>query len=194
MNLQPPNNPDLKYLITQAKNGDEEAFELLYMHYFAPMHRYILIRVGDSEEADDLTQMVFVKFYKNLSNWQDKGFQPSAYLYSIARSVIADYYRKKGRQGSKISNSEEVLLVISDTSQNPHADVIQAEEVKILYQNLQQLPDNYQEVLLLRYMENMPSLEIAKVIDKSDVATRKLLSRAVSALAKTAKNNENGNK
>ena len=180
--------PDLKYLIVEAKQGNEQAFELLYEHYFSPLHRYILIRVGDDEEADDLTQQVFVKFYRNLSNWQDKGYQPSAYLYSIARSVIADYYRKKARQGTKISNSEDILSIISDSSQNPHTDVIQTEEIKQLYINLKQLPDNYQEVLLLRYMEDLASLEIAKIIDKSDVATRKLLSRAVSALAKIANN------
>ncbi len=190
---QPSDNKlDLKYVIAQAKKGDEQAFELLYDNYFSPIHRYIMIRIGDSEEADDLTQQVFIKFYRNLNNWQDKGYQPSAYLYTIARSVIADYYRKKGRDGSKLANSEEILSIIGDTSQNPHADVIQAEEIKYVYQQLKLLPDNYQEVLLLRYMENLPSLEIAKIINKSDVATRKLLSRAVSALAKSTKNTENG--
>jgi RNA polymerase sigma-70 factor, ECF subfamily len=178
------NQAQLNELVVQAKAGDKVAFELLYTHYFTPLHRYLLIRVGDQDIADDLTQTVFIKFYRNLHTWQDKGFAPSAYLYSIARSVIADHYRSNARGGSKLSNSEEVLNILIDTSQNPHNDVIQSEEIAQLYRSLENLPPNYQEVLLLRYMQNMSSSEIAEVIGKSDVATRKMLSRSVSALAK----------
>ena len=109
-------------------------------------------------------------------------------MYTVARSVLADYYRKKSRQGSKISNSEDILLAISDKSQNPHQDVINNEQLKVLYQNLQKLPQNYQEVLILRYMEGLSSQEIAKIIGKNDTTARKQLSRAVAALAKISEN------
>ncbi len=174
-------------LITRAQQGDEEAFEELYSEYFTQLYRYVLVRVGSSDEADDITQLVFVKFYKNLSNWHDQGYSPSAYLYTIARSVIADYFRTKARSGKKIENSDEILAIIADPSQNLHAGVISNEEKASLYKALQQLPENYQEALLLRYIENLPSKEIAEIIGKSDVATRKLLSRAVNALAEVMK-------
>ena len=191
MSLENNSTSDLISVVKRAKEGDKSAFEQLYNEYFAPLNRYILIRVGDVSEAEDLTQLVFIKFYKNLVNWQDKGYQPSAYLFTIARSVIADYYRSKGRKGSKLSNSEEVLALISDSSQNPHQDVIQSEEIRTLYQNLKKLPEKYQEVLVLRYIEDLSSKEISQVISKSDVATRKMLSRAVSALADISKKNDN---
>ncbi len=174
-------------LVAKARSGDEAAFEQLYEEYFSPIYRYILIRVGDSEETDDLTQQVFIKFYRNLHNWQDKGYQPSAYIFSIARSVIVDFYRSKGRKATKIQNSEEVLLLLEDKSQNPQDDVINSEEIKQLYRNLKKLPNNYQEALILRYMENLSSAEIAMIIGKSDVATRKLLSRATMALSEVSK-------
>ena len=191
MSLENKPTSDLISVVKRAKEGDKSAFEQLYNEYFAPLNRYIIIRVGDVSEAEDLTQLVFIKFYKNLVNWQDKGYQPSAYLFTIARSVIADYYRSKGRKGSKLSNSEEVLALISDSSQNPHQDVIESEEIRTLYQNLKKLPEKYQEVLMLRYIENLSSKEISQVINKSDVATRKMLSRAVSALADISKKNYN---
>lgn len=191
MSLENKPTSDLISVVKRAKEGDKSAFEQLYNEYFAPLNRYIIIRVGDLSEAEDLTQLVFIKFYKNLVNWQDKGYQPSAYLFTIARSVIADYYRSKGRKGSKLSNSEEVLALISDSSQNPHQDVIESEEIRTLYQNLKKLPEKYQEVLMLRYIENLSSKEISQVINKSDVATRKMLSRAVSALADISKKNIN---
>jgi RNA polymerase sigma-70 factor (ECF subfamily) len=191
MSLENKPTSDLISVVKRAKEGDKSAFEQLYNEYFAPLNRYIIIRVGDVSEAEDLTQLVFIKFYKNLVNWQDKGYQPSAYLFTIARSVIADYYRSKGRKGSKLSNSEEVLALISDSSQNPHQDVIESEEIRTLYQNLKKLPEKYQEVLMLRYIENLSSKEISQVINKSDVATRKMLSRAVSALADISKKNIN---
>lgn len=77
-----------------------------------------MIRIGDSEEADDLTRRVFIKFYRNLNNWQDKGYRPSAYLYTIARSVIANCIRKKGRDGSKLANSRRYYALVGNTSQN----------------------------------------------------------------------------
>ncbi len=180
-------------LVAKARSGDEAAFEQLYEEYFLPIYRYILIRVGDSEETDDLTQQVFIKFYRNLHNWQDKGYQPSAYIFSIARSVIADFYRSKGRKAVKIQNSEEVLLLLEDKSQNPQNDVINTEEIKQLYRNLKKLPNNYQEALVLRYMENLSSAEIAMIIGKSDVATRKLLSRATMALSEVSKQEDRKN-
>lgn len=170
-------------LIARAQEGDEGAFEELYNEYFTQLYRYVLVRVGSSEEADDITQLVFVKFYKNLQNWHDQGYSPSAYLYTIARSVIADYFRTKARKGKKIESSDEVLEIIADPSQNLQAGVISNEEKANLYSALQQLPENYQEALLLRYIEDLPSKEIADIIGKSDAATRKLLSRAVAALA-----------
>ena len=185
-NIPKNSSNDLVPLVDKAKRGDEDAFEQLYQEYFTPIYRYILLRVGNSEDADDLSQQVFIKFYRNLVNWQDKGYQPSAYLYTIARSVIADFYRTKARKGKAVSNSEEILSLITDSSQNPHSDVIKSEEVQKLYSDLKRLPENYQEVLLLRYMEGMASIEIAKIIGKSDVATRKLLSRATNALAQIA--------
>ncbi len=174
-------------LIARAQNGDETAFEELYNEYFTQLYRYVLVRVGSGDEADDITQMVFLKFYKNLQNWHDQGYNPSAYLYTIARSVIADHFRSKARKGKKIDSSDEVLEIIADPSQNLHANVISNEEKANLYKALQQLPENYQEALLLRYVENLSSKEIADIIDKSDVATRKLLSRAVSALSEVMK-------
>jgi len=175
---------ELLAAILLAQKGDETAFELLYNYYFDPLYKYILIRTGDSQESDDLTQQVFIKFYRNLANWQDKGFAPSAYLYTVARSVLADFYRKKSKQGKKIVNSEEILLSISDKSQNPHLDVLHNEQQKVLYDNLKKLPQNYQELLVLRYVEGLSSREIAKIISKNDTATRKQLSRAIAALAK----------
>lgn len=177
-------------LIARAQAGDEDAFEQLYNQYFTALYRYVLIRVGSSSDADDIVQMVFLKFYKNLKNWQNQGYQPSAYLYSIARSVIADHFRTNARTAKKISNSEEILEILSDPSQSPQSSVIQQEETANLYAAIKRLPQNYQEVLLLRYIENLPSKEIAAIIDKSDVATRKLLSRAVAALSDTMHSRE----
>lgn len=191
MSSQYNNEQDFIALTKQAQDGDKEAFEQLYNNYFVPLNRYILLRVGDENDADDLTQTVFIKFFNNLSNWQDKGYQPSAYLYTIARSVIADHFRSIGRKGSKHSNSEEILAMLTDKSQSPHQDVIQSEEISTLYTHLKQLPDKYQEVLLLRYIENLSSNDIATIINKSDVATRKMLSRAVAALSKSMNEQKN---
>lgn len=178
--IDSPTPEEVLALVIAAKTGDSAAFEQLYQHFYQPILRYLVIRVGDMDDAEDLAQKTFIKFYRNLHNWQDQGYSPAAYLYTVARSVLADHFRSQ--KARKLDNSEDILGLLADRSQNLEKSVIESEEVQQIFAAMHKLPELDAEVLRLRFIEGLSNPEIASIIDKSDVATRKTLSRATQRL------------
>lgn len=167
-------------LITKAQAGDGEAFEMLYHECYEPILRFMIMRVPSGDDAEDLTQQVFIRFYRNLQNWEDQGYSPLAYIFTVARSVVADYWRK--HKNRPIENSEEVLPLLEDNSIGPDRQVIDKETTRQVMRAISRLPDNYQTVISLRLIKGLTNPEIAKMIGKSEVATRKLYSRGIQKL------------
>lgn len=175
-------------LILKAQAGDEVAFEKLYAECYEPILRYIAFRVPSQDDAEDLAQQVFIRFYKNLKNWKDQGYSPMAYVFTVARSVVADYWR--ANKNRPIENSEEVLPFLVDKSAGPH-DLAQSNEAtREIVRAIQRLPDNYQEVIALRLINGLSNSEIAKIINKSEVAIRKIYSRGIQKLQKIISEDE----
>lgn len=167
-------------LVAQARSGDERAFEKLYSTYYDPIFRYILVRTSDTEAAEDITQIAFIKFFKNLDKWQDMGHGVKAYLYQIARNAVIDHYRSQ--KVSKHDKSEEILAAIADDA----AGLQEVYEVKqrnqALIAQLDVLSDLSREVVMLRFIEGLDSKTVGEIIGKSDVAVRKITSRAIAEL------------
>lgn len=167
-------------LVKKAQAGDEQAFEMLYNECYEPILRYMAIRVPSMDDAEDLAQQVFIRFYRNLANWQDQGYSPMAYVFTVARSVIADYWR--ANKNRPIESSEEVLPLLMDAGVRPDEQLISKETTTQVIRAISRLPDNYQEVISLRLIKGLSNPEIAKIIGKSEVATRKLYSRGIQKL------------
>lgn len=171
---------ELLDLIGLAQAGDEAAFERLYNEFYEPILRFIAFRVPTGDDAEDLAQTVFMRFYNNLKNWRDQGYSPLAYVFTIARSVVADYYRKNRLK--PVGNSEEILPLLMDTSAKPDEIMQSNQEVERIMQSLGKLPQNYQEVISLRLIRELDYPQIAKMIGKSEVNVRKLYSRGIQKL------------
>jgi len=171
---------ELLELIESAKAGDEAAFEKLYMEFYEPILRFIAFRVPSGDDAEDLAQTVFMRFYKNLSNWHDQGYSPLAYVFTVARSVVADYYRKNKHK--KVDNSEDILPLIMDSSARPDEIAQSNQGVEQILHSIQQLPQNYQEVITLRLIKGLDYSDIASVLSKSEVNVRKMYSRGIQKL------------
>lgn len=167
-------------LIAQAQAGNELAFSKLYDACYEPVLRYIAIRVPAADDAEDLAQQVFIRFYKNLHNWHDQGYSPLAYIFTIARSVVADYWRSQ--KNRPIENSEEVLPLLVDSRARPDELAHSADTKSAILSAIAELPDNYQEVIALRLIDGLTSPEISQMIGKSEVATRQLYSRGLAKL------------
>jgi len=95
-----------KIIIKNAISGEASAFGLLYDRYQPQIYRFIYLKVSHREEAEDLCHQVFLTAWQNIGNYKHRGFPFSAWLYSISKNKVIDYYR-----ANKISVNIENLQI-----------------------------------------------------------------------------------
>ncbi len=170
--------PNEQQIVALAQKGNEEAITFLYETHVESIFGYISYRVGSFEIAQDLTSEVFLRMVRGLPNYQDRGVPFRAWLFRIAASRIIDHYRQKGATP---------LMSISEDYQSSDLDPLDEaannEETRRLRQALRALPADYQDLLILRFVHDLPYSEIAEITNKSAGALRTMQYRAVKALA-----------
>lgn len=160
-------------------NQDPEAFAELYDAYVQKMFRFISFKVGNRQVAEDLTSDLFLKLWEYLVERNKKEIQSlNGLIYRMARNIVIDYYRK---QATVQECAVEDILHLSDSSdmtEQVHLDI----EVQNMLVHIRSLKQEYQEVLLLRYIEELSIKEIAAVMEKRPGAVRVTLHRATKTL------------
>lgn len=170
---------DERQLIARAGRGDKNAVSALYQGYANAIFRYISYRVESDMIAEDLTAEVFLRMVQGLSRYQDTGAPFGAWLYRIAATQLADHHRaKKRRSAEPLSDNQP-----SDDT-DPFGKTAKAQEKAQLRSALASLPQDDQNLLVLRFMEGLPHAEVATILGKSDAAIRVMQHRALKALAK----------
>jgi RNA polymerase sigma-70 factor (ECF subfamily) len=169
---------DEQGLIARAKQGDKNAVSALYEGYAQAIFRYISYRVESDMVAEDLTADVFLRMVQGLPRYEDTGAPFGAWLYRIAASQIADHHRGKRHTATPLSDDQP-----SDDT-DPFGKTAKAQEQAQLRKALAALPEEYQTLLILRFMQGLPHTEVASILEKSDAAIRVMQHRALKALAK----------
>ena len=176
---------ELKQLVQQAKDGDSTAFSDLYEHYLTPIFRFVFFRVRTKEDAEDLTQHVFLKAWSALPEFgpspPDGGSGSfSAWLYRIARNTTVDYWRKK--KPLSLDPSSSAFQNKQDKSLDPLETANQKEESEHIRKALHILNEDQQTILTLKFIEDLSNKEIAHITGKTEGAIRQIQSRALRAL------------
>jgi RNA polymerase sigma-70 factor (ECF subfamily) len=91
---------DEESLIRRAQQCDQVALTQIYEENFDKIYRYIVLKIGDRAEAEDMTQQVFLNALKSISSYRYKGMPFSSWLFRIAHNQVVDYYRKKKRSAT----------------------------------------------------------------------------------------------
>ena len=169
-------------LIIDAISGEASAFGLLYDKYQPQIYRFIYLKVSHREEAEDLTHQVFFKAWQNIGNYQIKGLPFSSWLYRIARNDVIDHYRTR-KPNLNIEIIDEPA--VKDPTEQKIDDNIKLESVR---KAVLQLNHEQQDVILMRFVEELSFGEIAKIMDKSNGAVRILQHRAIRNLKKILNN------
>ena len=167
----------LRAWVQTAQEGDTEAFEKVYNHFFLPVYRYTSFRVS-SDLAEDLVADIFVKAWEKLHTYEErKGVPFAAWLFRIARHTVIDAYRTH-------RGFEEVPEGLMDTDMFNRADtkIGREEMLHMVNKAMDGLPDRYREILLLSYMAELPHSEIARVLRLTEGAVRILKHRALKKL------------
>jgi RNA polymerase sigma-70 factor (ECF subfamily) len=169
---------DDRALIKRSIQGDSKAFETLYLRYLDKIYRYIYFRVGDEAQAEDMTEEVFVRAWEALPKYQLSESRFTSWLYTIAHNLLVDYFRRS----NPVMISADDFARHPDPGELPERAVGRKQEYEILAKSIQQLDDLEQQVLLLRFVEELSHREIAKIIGKSQTASRVIQHRALKAL------------
>lgn len=167
-------------LIQRAIKGGASAFGSLYDYYQPRIYRFVLIKVGRREEAEDLTHEVFLSAWKNIEAYKNLGFPFSSWLYKIARNEIADHYRTK-KDETRLENMDPEYFVATASAQIDLGLKMEMEKVR---RAIQKLKPEYQDVIIMRFVEDIPIKETAAFLEKSEGAIKLLQHRAIKELRK----------
>ncbi len=165
---------------------DEKQFLSLYDQHVGKIYRYIFFRVCSEELAQDLTSEVFLKSWQNLSGSSAKKLDnPRAFFYQVARNCVADYYRQKDK--SPLSLEEIADAAITDKSEAVSDKTMRELEMEEVMSALTKINQDYREVIVWRYLDEMEIKEISDILKRSEGAVRVLISRALASLKEAIK-------
>lgn len=159
-------------LIERIQGGDDQAFQALYERYIDDVYKNVSYRIP-AYAVDDLTQEIFLSVARGLPNFQGQS-KFKTWVYTITRRRIADFYKARKEAAEDIDDHAHHL-----TSDSRVGDV---DDVMLLKEALQQLPQDYQELILLRFLNGLAFKEIAAVKEETLDAVKSRYSRAMKAL------------
>lgn len=176
-------------LVRQAQAGDREAFGQLYDLYVDDVYRSLRYRVRSRETAEDITSETFLKALKSINSFTWQGYQFKTWLLKIAHNLLADHYksaryRLESAVGSTLEAEVFYTIVDPDTAETVEAlemDKIIRAEIRAA---LAKLKPDHQEVITLRFINQLSLEETAEVMDRRIGAIKELQRRAVRALAR----------
>jgi RNA polymerase sigma-70 factor (ECF subfamily) len=167
--------------ISRGKEKKEkEVFIKAYDQYVDQIYRFVYFKVGNPEEAQDLTSTIFLKTWDYIQNNKINHKTLRALIYKIARNSVIDFYRGKSSY-QDIGNLENAVNII-DEKQDIARRAELTSDLLLLEKSLLKLKDEYREVIILRFTEELSIREIAGILDKSRGSTRVLIYRALKAL------------
>ena len=170
---------DEESLVRRAKQHDQEAFAQLYEQYFDKIYRYVILRIGNDAEAEDMTQQVFLNALQSISSFRWKGIPFSAWLFRIAHNKVVDYLRRK--KGTIVPLDES----LASNDRNTQLVVEHRQDVEQLLLATKKLTGAQREVISLRFASELSIAEVARIMGKSEGAVKALQHSAIVALRKT---------
>jgi RNA polymerase sigma-70 factor (ECF subfamily) len=167
-------------LVRLAQLGDQDMFGHLYDAYVERIYRYIYFRVADDMLAEDITSQVFLKVWEKLDTYQAGQSPFMAWIYRIAHNAVIDHYRTK-KVSVSLDDVRPVELSHSDEIDEKLDLQIQSQELR---EALQELTEEQQQVLILKFVGGLSTTEIAHQLGKQQGAVRALQMRGLQGLAK----------
>jgi RNA polymerase sigma-70 factor, ECF subfamily len=161
-------------LLIEAAQKDPACFADLYELNFERVYAYVVRRVSNRAESEDLTAEVFHQALANLKRFEWRGIPFAAWLFRIAANLIADRWQRSGREVS-----DEERLELAEAS---GAAIEEVERRATLFRLVDTLPDEQKRVVVLRFVEQKSIKEVAREVRKTEGAVKQLQFRALSSL------------
>lgn len=168
-------------VITKAQSGDRDSLNALVSCYWQPIYRLVLYKMGNPEDAQELTQETFLKAFRSLSRYEFKEVPFKTYLGRIALNLVTDYWRKKGRTPPVIDIAEYQMPLV-DTGLRPEEAALDHERQEEMSRLVRLLPDDQRRAVELRIIAGLSVKEAADMMGKTEAALKMLQQRALKSL------------
>lgn len=167
----------LERLVGDAQAGDPRAFGRLFDHYHASVYRYIVSRVHRPSDAEDLTQLVFVKALEALPRYEARGVPFGGWLFRLARNTVIDFVRTR-REHAEL----DAAIDRPTPDPGPAEIAVVRTDIAAVAAALASLTDEQREVIALRFFAGLSAREAAEAMGKQEGTVRGLQFRAIAAL------------
>ncbi|MBD3311229.1 MAG: sigma-70 family RNA polymerase sigma factor [Candidatus Magasanikbacteria bacterium] len=170
-----------KLLYRVMKKKDPEAYGKLYDFYVEKIFRFVYYKISNREETEDLVSDIFLKAWHYLIGDSNKDVNNfNAFIYRIARNSVIDVYRKRANKQECSLDQIGGQIAVESNFKN----IELKQEVDIILKGLSKLKEDYQEIIILKYIEELSTKEIAQVMEKSQANVRVTSHRAIKVLKK----------
>jgi RNA polymerase sigma-70 factor, ECF subfamily len=167
----------LERLVEASRAGDSEAFGQLFDHFHGPVFRYIASRVQRPADAEDLTQLVFVKALEALPRYEARGVPFGGWLFRLARNAVIDFVRTRREHAELDAVGER-----RTAEAGPDDVALYREDLNAVAAALAGLTDDQREAIALRFFAGLSAREAAEAMGKQEGTVRGLQFRAIAAL------------
>jgi RNA polymerase sigma-70 factor (ECF subfamily) len=170
---------DEEALVERAKT-ESEAFGLLYERYVDKIYNYVYYRTGNHHDAEDLTAKVFHQALRHIPRYVQRGAPFSSWLYRIAHNLVANWHRDRSRRN--ILSLDRLAAVAQQREEGPYQQATRSEEREALLEAIRGLPDDRQQLLILKFVERLPNAEIGQIMGRTEGAIKSLYHRTLVSL------------
>ena len=164
-----------------------EQFGQIYDQYIDKIYRFVYLKVSSQEIAEDITSKVFLKGWEAFQSPKADIKNPSAFLYQIARNMVIDHYRAKGRSKTV---SIEVSPQMADPGTSAQDQAILHADIEVIKGAITKLKKDQQDIIIWYYLEDMPIDDIAKLLSKPAGTVRVMLHRGLNDLRELMEGSE----
>jgi len=170
----------LDRLVLEAKGGDPQAFGRLFDEYHEPVFRFIANRVNRPSDAEDLTQLVFVKALEALPRYEQRGVPFGGWLFRLARNTIIDHARTRHDHAELDAAADRAT-----DEAGPEAATLLRQDLDAVARALAGLTDEQREAIELRFFAGLSAREAAEAMGKQEGTVRGLQFRAIASLRRS---------
>ncbi len=169
---------DERMVVEQAQGGDQEALSTLYTFYFPRVYRYVAGRVRSTQDAEDVTEEVFLRMVANLKRFEWRGLPFGAWVFRIARNEVVSHVRRQRRRGIPAPLSE----TIPDDRRDHVAEYELQATIQVVREATAKLPPAQRDVISLRFGAGLSVAETALALGKTQNNVKVLQHKAIARL------------
>lgn len=175
MPTTPVVEPDDRQLVQTIREGDTEAFEQLVRRKTSKVYALCYRIIGNSEDAKDIAQLVFIKLWENLEKY-DPHYAFDTWLYRMVTNVAIDFMRNKQSRDNAVNSN---LRLVRTSTEAEQGVIIQRKEIESVFNDVSScLSPKQKTIFVMNQMEDLPSAEIARILGCRESTVRNHLFNA----------------